>query len=367
MNKDFHIVILANPLDDQKAGVHRYLDRFLAALDRKNFRVKISIIRFKSVEAYQNIHTVVMARPKNLLQKALRYFIWLPRKASSMEADMVIEMAHFGPFNLPRRVKRVVFIHDLTPLIFPQFHTWISSTLQKVFLPSIVKKADWILCNSENTKKDIEDHLNPDSNISVLRPGYDDDFYHDNSKYSKQLSHLTDREFILSVGTLEPRKNLDVLIKAFEEMKRKNWSGQLVLCGGKGWRDTALIGRINASPFKKDIVLTGYVSKDDLRRLYSNCRLFVYPSLYEGFGLPILEALSCGAKVIASSSSSMPEAGGMMAEYFDPLSAEELEDKIMKLMDLEYDREKAISFAKGYRWSETAGQFLSELEKIMSR
>lgn len=367
MERKIHILILADPLDDQSAGVHRYVHQFLHAMDQRDTPFRISIIRSSSKKEFQNIETVVIPSGKGRMSKALRIFYQIPRTAARISADIVIEMAHFGPFNLPKGIKRGVFIHDLTPLIFPQYHIWISSQLQKMFLPRIARQASVIFCNSTHTKKDIHQHLKVNQKVSVLKPGLDPDFYFDRTPFSESLEALNGQDYVLSVGTLEPRKNLEVLITAFEQLKEEEWQGVLVLCGGKGWKDEALLDRIERSPFRKFIRLTGFVSKEDLRRLYSHSSVFVYPSLYEGFGLPVLEALSCSAKVIASRSSSLPEAGGEVAVYFDPTSPKDLKVKISNVLEAPKDIQAIERHVGQYNWSETAEQFLKDIVQVFEK
>ena len=138
--------------------------------------------------------------------------------------------------------------------------------------------------------------------------------------------------YFLCTATLEPRKNIPLLIRAFNDFKSKTGlPHQLVLVGKTGWKAEAILKAIENSNYKNDIIRPGYVESQDLPALYSAAEVFVYPSKYEGFGLPILEAMACGAPVLISRVSSLPEVGGSAAEYFSPDSQEELSQKMIAL------------------------------------
>jgi len=147
-------------------------------------------------------------------------------------------------------------------------------------------------------------------------------------------------EFLLAVGTIEPRKNLEVLITAFEEVVRARPASklQLVIAGGAGWLSGPLFEAFGKSPVRESILLTRYLHDDDLRALYSSCRAFVYPSIYEGFGLPPLEAMACGAPVVASAIPSLKETTGGAAWLFDPRRPTDLAEKLLELLGGEHAR-----------------------------
>ncbi len=142
-------------------------------------------------------------------------------------------------------------------------------------------------------------------------------------------------EFLLAVGTIEPRKNLLTLVRAFEEVLRERPASglRLVVAGGRGWLSGPLFEAIERSPAAERIVLTGYVSDEQLRALYSACAAFVYPSLYEGFGLPPLEAMSCGAPVVAGWTPAVAEVTAGAARLFDPRDHGQLARALLELLD----------------------------------
>jgi glycosyltransferase involved in cell wall biosynthesis len=168
-----------------------------------------------------------------------------------------------------------------------------------------------------------------------------------------------DRPFVLYVGTLETRKNLKSLVNAFTELKRaQDLPHTLVLAGqhGRGWQEVA--SAIQDSPVRDEIEMLGYVSRPDVYRLYRSADLLVYPSLYEGFGLPVVEAMACGLPVICSNTTGLPEAGGDAAVYFDPRNTDELKraiDRVLSSGDLQAEmRRKGLKHAAHFSWEKCA-------------
>ncbi|HEX8115956.1 MAG TPA: glycosyltransferase family 1 protein [Pyrinomonadaceae bacterium] len=167
-------------------------------------------------------------------------------------------------------------------------------------------------------------------------------------------------DFLLAVGTIEPRKNLAALVRAFEDVlyERPSSSLRLVVAGGRGWLTGPLFEAIERSPFRGRVVLVGYVTDEQLRALYSTCAAFVYPSLYEGFGLPPLEAMSCGAPVVAGRTPAVEEVTAGAALLFDPLEHTQLTRALLELLDHEAARralsETGLRRAADFSWHRTA-------------
>src|SRR2546423_10257045 len=166
-------------------------------------------------------------------------------------------------------------------------------------------------------------------------------------------------EFLLFVGTLEPRKNLLTTLRAFAEViTRTSARPQLVIAGGEGWLIDETLTLINSASVKDRVLLTGYLNDEDLRALYSSCRAFVYPSLYEGFGLPPLEAMACGAPVIASRIAALQETLGDAAILIEPLDVQTLGRTIVEVLKDEKRRaamgEAGIKYAAKFSWDKAA-------------
>jgi len=246
---------------------------------------------------------------------SLRLFFLVPLVCSWLRVDAVVELAHFGPFNLPPNIKRITVIHDLTPILFPEFHTFNGHFLQKVFLKGILRRADIIIANSEYTKQDVEKYY-PSTNgkVHAFHLGVSDKIQ-PKEDYSVLEKYEIKQPYFLFTGTIEPRKNLIFLLQAFNNFKKKdklNW--QLIIAGGKGWKSDAFFEYYENHNFKDDIILTGYIPSEDLPVLYTMADVFIYPSIYEGFGLPVVEAMACGTPCILSNTSSLSEIGNGISE-----------------------------------------------------
>lgn len=362
-----HIAIIADPLDKQKTGIHYLTKHLIDQLLLFNTTNKYSIICFND-QVIQNQHSIVLRNTLPFIKNdPIRTFITLPRLLKKLNPDVVIEPAHFGPFNLPRKIKRVTIIHDLSPLIFPKLHPFISQILQRIFFPGIIKRADLLITNSKNTSQDLMTYYPKSINkIEQIYLGKED-LFKPTGSLNDLAKHGIQRPYILSVGTIEPRKNLTTMLKAFTLFKQKNPSKiQLVIVGGKGWKSKPFYKELENHPFKDEIKLVGYVNRIDLPILYSCALTFIYPSLYEGFGLSVLEAMACGSPCIISNTSSLSEVGGEAVLYFKPERIDELSEKL----NLIYDnkalcislKEKSIKQASQFSWKQYAEKISQTLE-----
>ena len=322
------IVIIADSIDNQNAGIHVYTRNMIESLEKLS-QLEVICVRLKRDSTIRLRNEVIVPSVIPFFDKdPIRILISIPWAVKRLKPDIVIEPAHFGPFNLPKKIKRVTVIHDLTPIKFPQWHNFLSRNLQLLFLPSILKHASLIITNSENTSKDLTE-IYPFSKDKIARiyPGIDPFFCLPGNEIS-----CNKEPFFLSVGTIEPRKNLSMLLDAYQLFREKtNFNHPLIICGGKGWKNKQFYRKLKNHPFRNDIKMMGYVSKKELKRLYSTTTAFIYPSLYEGFGFPVAEAMGCGAPCIISNNSSLPEVGGEVAIYIDPEKPEDLTSKLIEL------------------------------------
>ena len=363
-----HIAIIADPIDKQMAGIHyltKHLVSNLSILGKKN---TYSIIRFKKEPDQLNIKTIILKNTLPFLRNdPVRTFITLPLLLKKLNPDVVIETAHFGPFNLPKNIKRITIIHDLSPIKFPKFHPFLSRFLQRFFLPGIIKRADLLISNSKNTSLDLKT-IYPESKGKIVQIYLGkEDFFKPKPAEDIFNRYQIKKPFFLNIGTIEPRKNLITLLNAFTLFKQAHKSKvQLVIAGSKGWKNHSFFQKLKSHPYREEIKLLGYVDRIDLPALYSNAAAFIYPSFYEGFGLPVLEAMACGAPCIVSNSSSLPEVGGDAVLYFDPHHASELKDQMLlvhhnKALQNSL-KEIAITQASRFSWEKYAEKFIQELE-----
>lgn len=361
------IGIIGDALDKQYAGVHYFTKNIVKSLSEIDPKNEYYIFRRKKGEIYDNAVEIIIPTTKWIPgYQSLRFFLMIPWKARELNLDIVIEPAHFGPFNLPKRIKRVTVIHDLTPLMFRQWHTFNGWFLQKLFLPGIIKRADLIITNSYYTKQDIVNFIGLSENMIVAS------HLGISGIFKKVIDPLVlgkygiYKKYILYQGTLEPRKNLVNLIKAYEVYRQSypEKEEQLILSGKKGWKIEEIVKMKYDSPYKDDIILLGYVKREDMPAIYSGAEVFVYPSLYEGFGLPVLEAMACGVPIVTSDRSSLPEVGGKYATYLDPYDIEGLAMAIASAHKKLHLLNEQMDYAQSFTWEKTAERILGALENL---
>lgn len=369
MSQSARILVLADPLDNQQAGIHVYTREWLRALDILQPENTYFVVRLRKTGEFNNLNEIVLPMPGLIAGgRAKRLFYQLPETAKKVKADIVVEPAHFGPFNLPPHIKRVTVIHDLTPVKFPQWHRFHSQLAQRWMLKSILSKASLVVTNSQATSRDLQEYVNlPSERIARVYPGVDPLMQALNDQ-SVLHPYGIKRPYFLVAGTIEPRKNLLGLLAAYRIFREESgYNHQLVVAGGRGWKSDAFYEALKAHPNRKDIILTGFVPALHLRTLYSCALAFVFPSFYEGFGFPVVEAMQCGTAVLCSNAGSLPEAGGDAALYFNPQDTSGIvglmkqiseDDSLRKLMI-----ERGKIHAARFKWHDMA----AELDGLFSR
>lgn len=251
--------------------------------------------------------------------------------------------------------KTVVTVHDMSHKVYPEYHPWKRVAVRNIF-EGRMKNADVILTDSESSKKEIMKYWNITSEkIHVTYLGIDARYYEYNFN-AKDNFELVSKwkipdNYILFVGTIEPRKNLQRLIRAFDMYKASVQDNlKLVLAGGKGWLSESIYEEAAKVGCAKDIMFTGYFPERLKPALYAKAKALVYPSLYEGFGLPILEAMVLGTPVLTSNISSMPEVAGDMGVYVEPGSVHGIESGIRNVLVKDVDECCIKKAAMSFKW-----------------
>jgi len=247
----------------------------------------------------------------------------------------VVHVEYVAPPLCPARV--VVSVHDIAYERYPQFFTPGEVARFRALVPPTIRKAAAVLTLSEYSKRDIVRRYNvPPDKITVTHLAADPMFrpIHDEGRLADVRERYgTGGEFILSVGNLQPRKNIKTLIEAYVRLRRADATRhRLVLVGKKAWLHDDIFAAARASGYADELVFTGYVPDADLVALYNAADLFVYPSIFEGFGLPPLEAMACGTPVVTSNTSALPETVGDAALTVDPLDVEALAEAIALIL-----------------------------------
>ena len=349
----------------RRAGLGRYaesLTRALVAADPTRFALFYN--RERGIEPLEGLEHLP-ARTVGLGYKPWRMLVWLGQLAR-IGLDPLLpgaELFHATEhLLLPlRSVPTVLTVHDLIFRHLPVHHKPLNRWYLNLALPLYCRRAAHIIAISEHTRRDLiaTYGLDPEK-ITVIyeaaaprfRPQSPQTVAAVRSRYS-----LPDR-YLIFIGTIEPRKNLTRLLTAFETLHAEGLTDGLVIVGRRGWLYDGFFARLEESPAREAVILPGYTPDEDLPAVCTGAQALALPSLYEGFGLPVLEAMACGTPVVASNASSIPEIGGDAALYFDPTDEEAIIETIRNLLretDTQDEmRMKGLAQAARFSWQRAA-------------
>lgn len=313
------------------------------------------------------------------------YFIWeqiiLPRQAKSDAVEILHCTGNTAPILLDKKIKLVSTIHDVMFLKdyseLPKsasLYQRAGRLYRKVIVPRTIRRLSVVLTVSEFSKRDIMHYipkLRADV-IKVIHEAASESYCCIDKTFARQ--DLNDRfgidgEYILTLGALDPRKNTESVIAKFIELKtERKIRGELLIVGVPNWKQTNFCQMIQKSTFAKDVVFTEFISEEDLVSLYNGATVFLYPSSYEGFGIPPLEAMACGVPVITSNTTSIPEIVGNAALLINPADGEELKAALIRILHEEGLRNDLISRgleqAKKFSWVRLARETLLVYEDV---
>ncbi|PYQ61666.1 MAG: hypothetical protein DMF58_03995 [Acidobacteria bacterium] len=297
---------------------------------------------------------------------AAAYVLWM----ALIDCDVMFGANYFLPRLLGAIARRrVITIHDLTYKRFPNLLQKETLHNLNAHMPREIAAADAIICVSESTREDLLRYYEVDAHrVLAIHSGISTwSRLSVGSAPAESRRYVLPDRYLLFVSTIEPRKNLGVLLDAFERLKaRRAYDGALVVVGRVGWKSEELVPRLHG----RDVHHLDYLSPNELASVYRNAEIFVFPSIYEGFGFPLLEAMAYDVPSIAARSSSLPEIGGDAALYFDPTSPRELERAIEQLLSDRGLCEELIARGKRrvaeFRWDVTAEQTLAVMRKVSS-
>ncbi len=301
--------------------------------------------------------------------KALR-MIWntlwiqavLPYELRQVQADLLFAPSFIAPLFLPCPL--VLTIHDTAYLVHPEYSDALWSLYLRVFLPRVARKAEAVITSSQSSKRDIVRyyHVEP-GKVHVIYYGVDSNFRRITEK--KPLQGIRDKyglntPFLLFVGAQEKRKNIPRLVEALDLLRRAGTYSQhkLVLVGPRGKGTSEVERTIARLRLEEQVVFLGYISEEDLPLLYNAADLFAFPSLYEGFGFPLVEAMACGTPVVASNTSSIPEVARNAALLFDPKNSSDIAAQIHRVLSDDVMKQKMIEAglqqARRFSWDDAA-------------
>jgi glycosyltransferase involved in cell wall biosynthesis len=319
----------------------------------------------------------ILYKPSLSIQVSFKLISKLDIKTTFNPQKFNIYHSPFYPIpdrTITQNLHRVLTIYDLLPILTPQNFTKNICSKYKSIINSIDRHQDWITCISENTKQDFCNYtgMNPDR-VFVTPLAASENFYPitDSEVISQKLKQyqIPAQPYLLSLCTLEPRKNLNFLLQCFAQLLAQDPSLEtnLVLVGVSGWKNNNIFQTVQSNPLlKSHVIFTGYIPDHDLSAIYSGALAFVYPSLYEGFGLPPLEAMQCGTPVITSNTSSLPEVVGEAGLMINPSSRDDLCQAMLNLINQNNLRmelsQKGIERATQFSWSKCTGETIRVYE-----
>lgn len=353
------------PLVSPKTGVGHYTFELATELARLAPEHAFELIApavfpaelLEQVRSYPNLHAVSV---KTNFITGRWWAVGLPRYVRRAKLDLF----HGTNYEVPLRSywRNVLTVHDLSLFTHPETHDRRIARRSRRRLPIMLRSAARIITPTEAVKREVIERFEMNPDIIAVTPEAPRKAFRPmpaaQTAEVKQRLGIADN-FILCVGTIEPRKNLLTLVSAFAELRRNTaLQPQLVIAGPKGWLTAEFDRAVAEANFGERLRLIGYVGDDDLRALYSSCTAFVSPSLYEGFGLPPLEAMACGAPVIASRIAAHVETLGAHAHLFEPTDQRALVKVIATLLGNPNERERlsrsGLEHASRFSWEATA-------------
>lgn len=354
----------------RSAGINWYIHNLLHHLPKADPQIGYTIfLNERRYTAEPGVHLQFSRLPAQrppvriLWEQAIQP--WVVRQAG---VNLVHGPAFVGA--LASRCPFIITVHDLSFLLYPQNFRRFNRSYLRTLTRLSARRARRVIAVSESTKRDLVQHygLSP-TRIDTIHNGVDPCF---RPLPSDQVADFRTKQglpeqFILFVGTLEPRKNIVRLVEAYAQLPKPRPS--LMLIGGKGWLYEEIFARVEALGLSDQVHFVGYIPADELPWWYNAAVLFAYPSLYEGFGLPLLEAMACGTPVITSTASSLPEVVGDAGQMVDPVDTESLTGAMEQVLTDKDVREKmrvaGLARAQGFSWEETARRTVDSYRKAL--
>ncbi len=383
------VVVDATPLLPRPSGVGLYVYNLIRSLYTLSFQenFELGIVYQPSLK---NWLLGNLSFPDSLENYSNRYLLPLPVRVLNLLSVFPNPLLSYFEegFGYPnifhgtnytvypcQKSLKVMNIYDLSFIKYPNYVNSIVRTYTKRVKHSL-KWSDLVITISESTKKDIVEYLNVEPErvyVTPLASRYYTNYLNENlsTQLIKTANYNFEIPYFLFVSTIEPRKNIIALISAFNWLKEKYKIGHhLILIGQKGWKYQQIFEEIERSPWKDHIHNLNYLSDEEVALFYSKADVFVYPSHYEGFGLPVLEAMTLGAPVITSNTSSLPEVAGDAALLIDPDDASCLAEAMLQVISDSQLRQDLIQKgqrrAKLYSWENTAKTTLNAYRALMS-
>jgi glycosyltransferase involved in cell wall biosynthesis len=376
--------------EGRRTGVEEYtlnlLDNIFMLDTRDEFILffnsfRSSEVDFSWLKKYPNVRLKKFNFPNKILNLLFWYLNW-PKIDKLIGGTDIFFMPNIIFGGVSKNVKLVSTIHDLSFERYPETFSWVRRLWHTFINPrKICHHSNKIIAISQSTSQDIVNlyKINPNK-ITVSHNGLAEKFHivdrNDANLIRVKEKYNLPYKFILYLGTIEPRKNISTIVQAYAQLQKEALSSgqneivkyKLVIAGADGWLSEKIFAEIAISDYKKDIVVINFVSEEDKEFVLNLASLFVYPSCFEGFGLPPLEAMACGVPVITSNNSSLPEVVGDATIMIDPDKPAEISQAMQEILTSPELREKLIARgliqAKKFTWIKPAEDFLKIVNKL---
>ena len=363
------IGIITYRLDRQFTGIGRYTVELVKALSSTDKSVEIILLcagRPGELEKINSVNWVPIPFCRRYPFLVTLGNLVIPILAVRHKLDLIYDPNGLAPFFIVSMFKKsFLTLHDVFPWTAPGNNTRLDTLVYRHWLPLISRRLARIITVSHFSLNEISTYLKiPKKNIVVIPPGVNPIF---SPRPDSEIENVRDiynisGNYILFVGSIEKRKNIQVLLKSCEILWERGERRELVLVGGFAWKHEEILAVLGMIHQKEKVKILGYVQNEHLPALYSGADIFVFPSIYEGFGLPLLEAMACGTPVICGKSTSIPEAVGDAAFFVDTKNPVELSLGIENLLQDDALREKlkvqGLKQAQAFTWEHTAEQIL---------
>lgn len=362
------ILINALQFSPDGAGISKYSYKLAEAIMKNNKNVDV-LCRKDMVGNFENKERLISIDVSKSSDRIIKEQVKLLKLYKNYD------IVHFLDYATPAlyKGKKIATIHDMAMHTMKDKYTKGQVLTKTILLKNTIKHADKLICISEFTKKELLKYY-PDVDERKIEVAYNGFEYNEielNEEEEKKILNKfnINKEYLLFVGTLSPHKNIERLGEAFNQIKKQGHNYQLVICGKKGWLYEDIFKKVKQLGLEREVIFTGYVTDEELETLYKNTKLFVFPSLYEGFGFPPIEAMARNVPVLTSREGALPEVVGDAAIFCDAYDINDIAQKIINtLIDKNlYDllTEKGIERIKYFSWRNTCKNIYSIYDEIL--
>jgi len=360
--------IISGNLKPSNTGIGTYTFELIENIRE---RTSVTLIRHPSGDDVPGCSSIISSFPPG----SFSHVIWSQalslKKKSLKDFDIIHNTAQY-PVSPKIHSHYIITIHDLIPVLYPQYVGKIYSLQAKIHYPMAIRSASKIITVSKHTKNDIIRLYNiPESKIEVIYECFSDKFIpaSTDDKNRVRAKYNLNNPYILFVGAIEPKKNIELLIRAFYLCQKENMNFQLVIVGKRAWKFESIFNLVDKLKLHHKIKFLNFVPYEDLPALYSAAEVFVFPSRYEGFGLPPLEAMKCGTPVITSNMSSLPEIVGKNGLMVNPDDEKQLAKSILNILsDPELQKKfstYSLKRAELFSWKKTGKETINVYNSVL--